>query len=850
MGRVLEVLAHLVVVIRLEVAALGLLEAPDRTLAVQHVMKAPVRGARTQDAVAPSGMEEAHGIGIQLLAEGIDGLVHHTHAEVGGSGLASGIGHRHGDLHGLARLVAFLVCGHGHLQPSVPLGHPDGHFDELAPPLGHDLEDRPGIGLHGGGDGDFHQGRGARDGAALALTQGLTFEGPVQGELGAGQLHEDAGRVTGLVFGLVRRSPQIRHRRQRRALGGHGHLPLGHHRAALGILGLGHQQVGAAFGNAEAGRRAHSRSHGLAGLQGAGTRPPVGVVLFHQNAGRPEGDGDTRHLLAVEIQSPGRHLEGLARQGHGTVRGDHQHQIASGGADLSLAAVALTGTVHHLHHHAPEAIALGLEAGELRLALIVQDQLAALHELWGGARVIVVPDPAALGRHHLVEEPVGLGPAHRGAVEVAGVGVEVQGVAQAHLGLLRADLHLEGRLHELLDLELRLPRALGPLEHDAVEAQAPSARQVELGGIGASLGVEQLGLSLGHFGVLGVQHRVGQAGSAAGDMVLAVLHPPEDGLGEHLLTGPVEGSLREGIEPLPHGCGALAFAGQQGQAGPTAGQYHPAQAGAGIEFGPALGIEGRSAELGAFEDLGVHARLGRTVAAIHSLEPQLRAVLLRKQGQVGDHPGHVGRIAALQHLHQVEARGLGRQLHAAEEALLAIAFVFILAVAGLPLGNVLAHLGHDFCEEREARLALQGQSISFPHGSAPCLGRGQALRLFRGIAQGPGGRAVHGDEGPPPTPEHRLAQEIQGILGAASALSHGLVPLQEHLLQELIRVLHAVNPDAGAHRDGSRSLQLAGLARQGGSEGGEGAGPALFAPGGFGALLLRGAQGGQQQRDR
>jgi len=202
-GRVLEVLAHLVVVIGLEVAAFRLFEAPHRALAAQQIVEAPVRRSRAQHAVAARGMEEAHGIGMQFLAQRVDGFVHHAHAEVGGGGLPGGIRDGHRDLHGLAGLVALLVRGDGHGQAAVPLGHADGHLHQLAAALGHDLEHGPDIGLHGRSDGDVHQRRGARHRAALPLAQALMLDGPVQGELRSGQLHEDVGDVAGLVLGLV-----------------------------------------------------------------------------------------------------------------------------------------------------------------------------------------------------------------------------------------------------------------------------------------------------------------------------------------------------------------------------------------------------------------------------------------------------------------------------------------------------------------------------------------------------------------------------------------------------------------------------------------------------------------------
>ena len=56
-----------------------------------------------------------------------------------------------------------------------------------------------------------------------------------------------------------------------------------------------------------------------------------------------------------------------------------------------------------------------------------------------------------------------------------------------------------------------LARALGPLEHQAVEAQATGTGQGELGRIGTCFGIQQLRLALRHLRILGVQDRERQA---------------------------------------------------------------------------------------------------------------------------------------------------------------------------------------------------------------------------------------------------------------------------------------------------------------------------------------------------
>ena len=141
--------------------------------------------------------------------------------------------------------------------------------------------------------------RGALHQARLALAQVFVLHGPVEGQLGPGQLHQDPGGLARLVLALVGAGAEIPHRRQRGALGGHGDEALGHHGAALAVLGLGEHQEQAAFGNGELGLGSGRAGQDLAGLQGRGLQPPVVGLLLGDDAGGLQGDG---HALAARCR--------------------------------------------------------------------------------------------------------------------------------------------------------------------------------------------------------------------------------------------------------------------------------------------------------------------------------------------------------------------------------------------------------------------------------------------------------------------------------------------------------------------------------------------------------------------
>ncbi|OQA33104.1 MAG: hypothetical protein BWY56_02114 [Acidobacteria bacterium ADurb.Bin340] len=826
-GRVLEVLADLLVV-GLELALGGLLEGAHIPGAAQEVEEAPVGGAAAHHQVAAHRVEEAEGIRVQLRGEGVDGFIHHPHAQVRPGGTALVVLHGNGHPHGPAGFVAVTVGAHLHLEALVHLGHPQGHLHHLAAAVVEDLEHGPGVGLVGLPQGDLHHGGGARHLAQVPLAQALALQGPAQGEVGLRQAHQHLGRIAHAVLLAVRQGLQVGHGRQGRVVRGHVDGPQGFDGAARTVLGFGMQQEEPRLGQREGGRGALALAVHLAGPVLVGPAPAgIGGLLLaplgEADGAGLDGDGHAAHLVAFEIQHPHGGLEGLARGHQLPVRAQEDHQIALGAAHLGLAAVALAAGVGDPHHQAPQALLRGLQARDRGLALLIQLQGAALLEHGRGTRIRIPPGKAG---PHLVEQPFRLGAHHGGTVEVAGLHLEAEGIAHAHLLHLRIHGDLEAGLHELLHLELRLGRAFGALEHHAVEAQAPGVGQLDAGAEGGGLGAQERGLALGHLGVLGIQHPEGHGLQAGRYGVLAFGHGAHDGLDEDLLAGPVEGPLGEGEDPLPWRGGPQAFRGQHRQGVPLAGPDEALLAGARGHGGLALAVEGEGLALPGAHEAAFRPRHGRAVPGAEHGNAQVAAVLFRQQGQVRDQPRHVGHFILQEHLQHVEPGWLRRQQDGGR----------------LAFGAFRDELLH----QAQIAAAFQGQGGSGPGIPGGGEGRAQGLALPGHIPQAPGGGAVGGAEGPPPAPQEGFPQHVQGIPGAPGPLPvHLPLGLGEEAVQEGPGLLHAVQAQTQARGHEPRAFQAGGFAGQAGPRRGEGPGKALFQPRRLGSRAAGGQLGRQ-----